>query len=178
MSCAATGSTLMHPPSLRLSAGISAASAIYAARLALLCLMLTACASQPGTRSAPATISTPSGVPVQEDGTPGTGTPRAVDSGTQARATLLAQARTARDGGEYASAQALLERALRMDPTDGALYLELARTLRDSGDVQRARAMAERGLLYCYEQACSALERLLRRLPPRQAAVHPGTGTG
>jgi Flp pilus assembly protein TadD len=146
--------------------------------LALLSLMLSACASQPGTRSVPASISTPGGTPVEQDGAQQAGGSQSSEPGTHARSTLLAQARTARDGGEYASARALLERALRMDPTDGALYLELARTLLQSGDVERARAMAERGLLYCDERTCRALERLLRRLPVRRAAVHHATGAG
>jgi Tfp pilus assembly protein PilF len=138
---------------------------------ALTCsLLLTACASQPGNRQGPAQISTPTGEAVgsataEPEPAP---VPTAVPSGEQARSTLLAQAREAQDSGNGAAAIALLERALRLDPTDGGLYLELARAQAGTGRMDRARATAERGLLYCSGEDCRALERLLRELPPRR----------
>lgn len=138
---------------------------------ALACsLLLTACASQPGNRQSPARISTPTGeavgsATVAPEPAPA---PTSVPTGEKARGTLLAQAREAQDSGNGATAIALLERALRLDPTDGALYLELARAQAETGRMERARATAERGLLYCSGEDCRALQRLLRELPPRR----------
>ena len=64
---------------------------------------------------------------------------------------------------DYFVALALLERAQRIDPESGEIYLQLARTHRARGDVDQARATAERGMLFCSGSAqCSALRALSR----------------
>ena len=71
---------------------------------------------------------------------------------------LLAKAEQATASGDYEQALALLERAQRIDPDSGEVYLALARTHQAKGDTAQARATAERGLLYCATDAlCNAL---------------------
>jgi tetratricopeptide (TPR) repeat protein len=65
--------------------------------------------------------------------------------------------------GDYEQALALLERAQRIDPESGEIYLQLARTQRARGDAAQARATAERGMLFCSGSAqCDALRALTR----------------
>lgn len=76
---------------------------------------------------------------------------------------LLAKAEQASATGDYEQALALLERAQRIDPDSGDVYLALAQTYAAKGDSSLARATAERGLLYCGDQAqCNALRELTR----------------
>ena len=76
---------------------------------------------------------------------------------------LVKQAEQAARRGDYEQALALLERAQRIDPESGEIYLQLARTHRARGDVDQARATAERGMLFCSGSAqCSALRALSR----------------
>ena len=71
---------------------------------------------------------------------------------------LVDKAGQAAARGDYDRALALLERAQRIDPESGAIYLQLARTHKARGNAAQARAMAERGMLFCSGQAeCSAL---------------------
>ena len=52
----------------------------------------------------------------------------------------------------------LLERAQRIEPAAGAIYLEQAQVHRARGDMAQARSTAERGLLYCNSaEQCDAL---------------------
>jgi len=76
---------------------------------------------------------------------------------------LVAKAKQAAGRGDYEQALALLERAQRIEPGAGAIYLELARVQQAKGDRAQARSTAERGLLYCRGDAeCDALRALLR----------------
>ncbi len=76
---------------------------------------------------------------------------------------LLARADQAARSGDYEQALALLERAQRIAPRSGEVYLQLARTHRARGDEEQAQAAAERGLLYCNGEAqCAALRSLAR----------------
>lgn len=76
---------------------------------------------------------------------------------------LLARAQQAAGRGDYDQALALLERAQRIEPDSGEIYLQLARTHQARGDLTQARATAERGLLYCSGNAqCAALRALTR----------------
>lgn len=76
---------------------------------------------------------------------------------------LLSSADTASASGDYEQALALLERAQRIDPDSGEIYLNLAKTYRAKGDEALAAATAERGLLYCSGRAqCDALRAYLR----------------
>lgn len=71
---------------------------------------------------------------------------------------LLDKADTAAQRGDYEQSLALLERAQRIDPDSGEIYLGLAKTYRAKGDDNLAAATAERGLLYCDGKAqCDAL---------------------
>lgn len=75
---------------------------------------------------------------------------------------LLDKADTAVKRGDYEQALALLERAQRIDPDSGEIYLVLAKTYLAKGDDSLAAATAERGLLYCYGKAqCDALRRFV-----------------
>jgi tetratricopeptide (TPR) repeat protein len=76
---------------------------------------------------------------------------------------LVSKAKQAAGRGDYEQALALLERAQRIEPRAGAIYLELARVHRARGDAEQARSTAERGLLYCRGNTeCDALRALLR----------------
>ena len=122
-----------------------------------LAAVLAACAGSPP-REAPAPVVTPPG----ESGRPTPAPEPAPPPATDAVTGLLAQARDARESGETERALALLERAQRLDPARGALYLELARTHAAAGNTAQAKAFAERGLLYCHGSECSALARFTR----------------
>jgi len=62
------------------------------------------------------------------------------------------------DAGDYDQALALLERALRIDPDSGGIYLALAKTYSIKGDAAMASATAQRGMLYCSGKTqCDAL---------------------
>ena len=75
---------------------------------------------------------------------------------------LLDKADTAARRGDYEQALALLERAQRIDPDSGEIYLGLAKIYRAKGDEKLAAATAERGLLYCDAKAqCDALRTYL-----------------
>ena len=91
--------------------------------------------------------------------TPGPATPNT----SSAYQGLLNSANSASASGDYEQALALLERAQRIDPDSGEIYLNLAKTYRAKGDEALAAATAERGLLYCSGRAqCDALRAYLR----------------
>ena len=76
---------------------------------------------------------------------------------------LVDRAAQAAARGEYDQALALLERAQRIDPESGEIYLQLARTHKARGNAAQARAMAERGMLFCRGQVeCDALRAYTR----------------
>jgi tetratricopeptide (TPR) repeat protein len=85
-----------------------------------------------------------------------------VDDGSAGYSSLLTKAESAADRGDYEQALALLERAQRIDPDSGAVYLAMARTYAAKGDTAMAQATAQRGLLYCEGSSqCRALRRYL-----------------
>ncbi|MEQ9465331.1 MAG: tetratricopeptide repeat protein [Haliea sp.] len=90
--------------------------------------------------------------------------PPAADPGvTSAAAGLLDRANAAAAQGDYEQALALLERAQRIDPNSGEIYLQLARVYAAQGQVEKARDTASRGTLYCRDQReCAALRALAR----------------
>ncbi len=76
---------------------------------------------------------------------------------------LVEKAQQATALGDYEQALALLERAQRIDPESGEIYLQLARTQLAKGDVSQSRAAAERGMLFCVSNSqCEALRALAR----------------
>ena len=58
-------------------------------------------------------------------------------------------------------ASQLLLRAQRIDPRNGAVYLEMARLYATTGATEEARSIAERGLLYCTGSTCEELREVL-----------------
>jgi tetratricopeptide (TPR) repeat protein len=76
---------------------------------------------------------------------------------------LLKKAQQSAARGDYEQALALLERAQRIEPAAGAIYLEQAQVHKARGDMAQARSTAERGLLYCNSaEQCDALRGLSR----------------
>jgi tetratricopeptide (TPR) repeat protein len=63
-----------------------------------------------------------------------------------ASAVLLEQSRDARAAGSYAEAAASIERALRIDPNNPALWMELAEIKGAEGDFDQAEMMARKAL--------------------------------
>ncbi len=124
-----------------------------------LLLFLSACSTQPVQERPPASSPQPPPAAVTRPEP----TPQPEQPAVTAHRQLLTQADRAMSQGDYDTALALLERAQRIDPQDGLIYLNLARTYRASGDDRRAVATAERGLLYCNGAAqCDALRQFVR----------------
>jgi hypothetical protein len=63
-----------------------------------------------------------------------------------ASAVLLEQSRDERAAGSYADAAVSIERALRIDPNNPALWIELAEVKADEGDFDQAEMMARKAL--------------------------------
>ena len=116
---------------------------------------------------------TPPPATIPASRSPGTGTPRPDSSGFEAprgeapvpvasadprtsppkvrevnaaSAVLLEQSRDERAAGSYAEAAASIERALRIDPNDPALWIELAEVKAAGGDLDQAQMMARKAL--------------------------------
>lgn len=85
-----------------------------------------------------------------------------------ATAALLAQSRAQAAAGNFPLATATLERALRIDPRDGRLWLELGRLKLRQGDRAQARSMGQRALtLAGADQALQAeCEKLIAAAQP------------
>lgn len=137
-------------------------AAVRLAVVVWLALVLAGCSvySLPGQQEPappPPTTSAPP-PPVPEQPAPPARDPNA----TNAYGGLVDKATAARSRGDYEQALALLERAQRIDPDSGEIYLELARTYAAKGDDASARATAERGLLYCRDDECAQLKAFIR----------------
>nr|MBO2513705.1 hypothetical protein [Gammaproteobacteria bacterium] len=78
---------------------------------------------------------------------------------------LLEQSRDQRAAGSYAAAAASIERALRIDPNNAELWLELGEIKLDDGDPQQAEQMARKALTLAGGDrfVASRAERLLTR---------------
>jgi predicted Zn-dependent protease len=121
---------------------------------ALASATLIACAAKP---ERPEAVYTPP----PKGQTPAAVKPPEVDAGVrQASNSLLLEARAARGATELNRAEALLQRAQRIDPGNAAVYLELAELYSQRGQEQASRAVAERGLLFCRGDDCASLRRL------------------
>lgn len=130
-----------------------------------LVLALVGCATPSPPKSEPAPTQTPPPVPpYTPPATSAQPKPAPVEPNTSgAYRGLLSKADLASERGDYDQALALLERAQRIDPNSGEIYLSLAKTYRAKGDSELAVATAERGLLYCRGQVqCDALRAYIR----------------
>lgn len=79
-----------------------------------------------------------------------------------ASATLLAQSRSERSAGDHAAAVATLERALRIDPNNAALWIEVGEVELERGNAAQAASMARKALTLTAGDA--ALTRRAERL--------------
>jgi len=129
-----------------------------------LVLVMTGCSTFSGQEPAPAPpagqakTSPPPPVPTPQ---PPARPPR--PSTSSAWKPLVQKAEQAAARGDYEQALALLERAQRIDPESGEIYLQMARTHLARGNTAQSRATAERGMLYCKSNAqCDALRSLVR----------------
>jgi tetratricopeptide (TPR) repeat protein len=126
-----------------------------------LCMMLLlgACGTLPDSDTAPVE-KRPVSAPVTSAPTPTRpSSPQRppINSVTQS---LMDKAGVESDAGNYEQALALLERALRIAPDGGEIYLALAQTYSLKGDTAMANATARRGMLYCSGRAqCDALRK-------------------
>ena len=102
--------------------------------LTMLAALLAACAQVPTATGTP-DYSEPPTLP-DESG----------EAAPSATAALLEQSRRQSASGEYSQAAASVERALRIEPGNPWLWLELAQIHQSSGNVQQARASAAKAL--------------------------------
>ena len=99
--------------------------------LVLLAFALTACAQLPGTPG------TRESAPLQEAGSPPPASPTAA---------LVEQGRRQSADGQYDQAVASVERALRIEPGNPWLWLELAQIHRSAGNARQADGHARKAL--------------------------------
>jgi len=130
-----------------------------------LVLVISGCSTYSNSGGEPAPVEKPSGhTPVTPPAT--TPQPSSKPSGpssNKAWQPLVDKAGQARARGDYEQALGLLERAQRIDPDSGEIYLQLAKTHQAKGDTAQARATAERGMLYCSGNSqCEALRAYTR----------------
>lgn len=103
--------------------------------LLLIALTTSACAPIPVSRDAPAERGATSATPAEERGAAAAPSPSAV---------LMQQSRAHLALGEYPEAAASLERAIRIEPGNPWLWLELARVHYAAGDRRQAEAHARK----------------------------------
>ena len=102
--------------------------------LVLLAVALSACAQLPGT---PGTAGSREPAALPETGTPAPASPTAA---------LLEQGRRQSADGDYDHAVASIERALRIEPGNPWLWLELAQIHRSAGNERQADGHARKAL--------------------------------
>jgi hypothetical protein len=129
-----------------------------------ICTTLAGCSAFTTTDSEPAPVvkapTTSPAPPVTAPQTPRQPPARSTSSAWQP---LVKKAEQATARGDYEQALALLERAQRIDPAAGEIYLEQAQVHQARGDLAQAKSTAERGLLYCNSsQQCDALRGVSR----------------
>lgn len=142
--------------------GIRAAAVVALAALAAGCSTLTLPPRPTPAPTSPAP-SGPTSAPGSTSG--GAAAPSRPRSETSAASrTLLDQSRAARAAGNYGQASASLERALRIDPNNPLLYVELGELHLQTGNAAQAEAMARKALSLAGMDAALAAraERLLR----------------
>lgn len=115
--------------------------------------------------SRPPPAEAPSDAPADE--APVAARPRG--SPSSASQALLAQGRTERAAGRYSQATSAFERALRIDPNNPQLWIELGETHLQAGDAAQAAAMARKALTLAGGERSieNEAERLLRAASAR-----------
>jgi Tfp pilus assembly protein PilF len=120
-------------------------------------LLVAACGTVPDSGPAPVERR-PESAPVTKAPTPARPSSPQRPPVNSAAQNLMDKAGAELDTGDYEQALALLERALRIDPDSGEIYLALAKTYSIKGDTAMASAAAQRGMLYCSGKVqCDAL---------------------
>jgi Flp pilus assembly protein TadD len=91
-------------------------------------------------------------------------TPRPQSNASSASGALLEQSRTQRAAGSLPAAKASLERALRLDPNNAAVWIELGELELSLGNTVQAATMARKALTLTGRDArlAARAERLLR----------------
>jgi len=123
---------------------------VLLAAVTLAALALAACAAHAPLPGAPGEAAVPGAEAAGGSATPsappsGAAPPRQYHLGPAATA-LVAQARTQAGGGEYAAAGATLERALRIEPENPLLWVELGRLQMGEGNAAQADSMGRKAL--------------------------------
>ncbi|MEM0953651.1 MAG: tetratricopeptide repeat protein [Pseudomonadota bacterium] len=135
----------------------------------MLLVAVAACSTMPPASTSSSSSSKSSTVSAREstgetvtpDKTPAETIAAAVPQGQRAAGeNLLQQAARAMADGNEVRAQALLQRAQRLDPSNPDIYLALANFYNSTGQTASGRAMAERGLLFCRGGDCELLREL------------------
>ena len=138
-----------------------------AARYAVIvaaCLAAAACTSLAGSGTRPRPAPPPPAgeppAPLPEARTP----PRSQSDASGASRALLEQSRAERAAGSYAQATASVERALRIDPNNAELWVELGELELMRGNAAQAASMARKALTLAGRNTAVAnrAERLLR----------------
>jgi len=162
------------PPRRARSRAVSAAArppalaTLLAVSLGALAGCTTLTAPGPGSRPAPSAEPAPGVRGSERSGEPSVQSPRPPSRPqSDARAaseTLLEQSRAERAAGKNAQATASIERALRIDPNNAALWVELGEINLDAGNRSQAASMARKALTLTAGDAAveSRAERLLR----------------
>jgi Flp pilus assembly protein TadD len=123
--------------------------------VACLCLALSGCTAlspyEPSARAPQPNASARDGTNIPDTSAPERALPDVpvADAPPQenaASAVLLERSRDEREAGSYAAAAASLERALRIDPNNPVLWIELAEVKLAEGDADQAQMMARKAL--------------------------------
>jgi tetratricopeptide (TPR) repeat protein len=121
----------------------------------------------PPPATAPPPVASPAPAPAPAPGLPAPAPQpsRPQSDARSASASLLAESRTARAAGRYPQAAASIERALRIDPNNAELWLELGEIQLAQGNAPQAASMARKALTLTGgdRDLESRAERLLRR---------------
>jgi cytochrome c-type biogenesis protein CcmH/NrfG len=148
--------------------GLARLTATGVPAVALASLTVSACTVLPSAAPrtpAPPQRTSPEGAPATRPATPDQGDEnRAGAAAPSASSELLAQSRADRAAGRYAAAAVSVERALRIDPNNPALWLELGEIQLAGGNDQQAEMMARKALTLAGGTAHieSRAERLIR----------------
>jgi hypothetical protein len=164
--------------SLRVHSAVLRAALLAAVAASAACTSLTSAPSRPTPTPVPppvgAPLPEPQRVPEQQPEPPPSqpapapprdvAAPRPRSDATVASDALLAQSRTQRAAGSLPVARATLERALRLDPNNAEVWIELGELELQTGNTTQAAVMARKALTLTGRDArlAARAERLLR----------------